>query len=72
MFNMETTQNKNVFSLFIEILVSIKDIEPLYPGARHWVNICLDKMRMRLSAQDEPSSFFLIPNGLLIMALSQK
>lgn len=72
MFNIETIQNKNVFSLFLEILVSIRDIEPLHSGACHWVNVCLDKMSMRLSAQDKPSSFFLLPNGLLIMALSQK
>lgn len=71
MFNIEKAQNKNVVSLFLEILVSIKDIQPLHSEACHWVHVCLDKMSVRLSAQDKPSSFFLLPNGLLIMALSQ-
>lgn len=56
MFDLERTQNKNVLCLFLEILVSIRDTE----------------MSMRLSAEDKPSSFFLFPNALLIMALSQK
>lgn len=72
MFDKERTQNKNVLSLFFGILVSIRDNKPLPCWVWHWVNLCLDKMSLRLSAWDNPSSSVLLPNGLLIMALSQK
>lgn len=50
MFHVEGTQNKNVLSLFLEILVSIRDTEPFPCGVCHWLNVCLDKMSLRLSA----------------------
>lgn len=36
MFNMERTQNKNVLRLFLDILISIRDTEPLCCGVSHW------------------------------------